>query len=305
MKKIVFLSTLVLSMIVLLVSCSVSGMDSKIESIGFNAEVEQAVASISNYTWLKTNGAKTVTFTKLTNVKLADLKSTEVRISITAISIDDDAVTFNVGGTNTTQYLTVLAPRGNDNINKVTFADGVVYTHALMMKNITFGESIIGTSANDSLVGGGWIEGLNGSDNIVGNAEYGANKLFGGNGNDTIAAIGSYNVVNGGNGIDSIRCAGESEVIFDRYFNADNVLDPNCSGMIIKFTYHKRSSVVVSRSGYDLLLRANSVDTARLVGYFGHNQQPQAFNLQKIIFADGVILTISQINKLVGLEVQN
>jgi trimeric autotransporter adhesin len=204
-------------------------------------------------------------------------------------------------------------------LNRIEFANGVVWAEADFIANLTFSltegaDNVVGTAGNDvfaALGGNDTVLGLAGNDVLDGglgndalNGGDGADTLYGGDGNDSLTGANDDDWLEGGAGNDTLTGGlGNDRYVFGRGDGQDmlNNLDATV-GRVDTLQFRANVSpadVLVSRSasgsGTDLLLSiAGTTDSVQLVGYmFGDGVNDYTVN--QIKFADGTNWSLADI----------
>lgn len=206
-------------------------------------------------------------------------------------------------------------------IERVEFANGVVWDAARVEQLASAGNRIVGSNDDDQLngtLGHDSITGLNGDDRI--NGGEGNDRLIGGDGNDIIEDYQGRNTVMGGAGNDTIRASGAiaggkgADVITgstggDLYlFNLgdgkDSITEQGSSDADpdrLQFGADiAAANVELVRQGNDLVLRAGPGDEVQIAHWF----YSPYYQIEQVLFNDGSSWSAKQINTTLDIRIE-
>ncbi|MGH8078147.1 MAG: calcium-binding protein, partial [Lysobacter sp.] len=217
----------------------------------------------------------------------------------------NDVVLMHNNGTDAVRLKDWLTPSGSQNsstqIEKITFADGTVWTPATL---VAMGLTTLGTAGDDTLTG--WA----GNDTLVGgegndtlNGSTGANRLQGGAGNDVLSVHynATGNVFEGGTGNDVMSGGYYADTYrFNLGDGQDTVIETYDYGTVDTVEFGAgidQDDLWFHRVGNDLMLSfINSADSIEINDWF----LGSANKVEATRFADGTTLTVAQVESLVA-----
>jgi Ca2+-binding RTX toxin-like protein len=234
----------------------------------------------------------------------------------------------------TTDLLTVVQQFRSDNalgevgVDEVRFADGTVWTRAMLAQMVlagtAAGETLVGFNDRADTIDGGagndTISGRNGDDVLIGgdgadslSGENGNDTLLGGLGNDSLNGGAGHDVLEGGAGNDWMRGFGGNDIVrFGRGDGQDTVEHydswnglPDAEAATTTDSIEFRADVlpaevVARRNGGNLVLSiAGTTDLLTVVQQFRSDNAVHEFGVDEARFADGTVWTRSMLAELV------
>ena len=139
-----------------------------------------------------------------------------------------------------------------------------------------------------------------GNDQLYGDADN--DRLYGGAGNDTLQGGAGADVLDGGEGNDSLNGGTGSDTYhFARGWGQDTINNYDTgtdkADAIVFAQGIAATDIVVTRSGYNLILAlAGSTDSITVSNYF-QNDGNSAYKLEEVRFADGTVWNIAQVKE--------